>query len=47
MITNTPQNKNKILVADSLELEGLEVSDYHLNLRHQIISTLNTLLTLE
>ena len=27
MITNTSNNKNKILIADILELEGLEVSD--------------------
>ena len=28
MIANTPHNKNKILSADILELEGLEVSDW-------------------
>ena len=27
MITNTPHNKNRILIADILALEGLEVSD--------------------
>ena len=28
MIANTPHNKNKILIADILELKGLEVSDW-------------------
>ena len=28
MIAKTPYNKNKILIADILELEGLEVSDW-------------------
>ena len=28
MITNTPHNKNNMLIADILELEGLEVSDW-------------------
>ena len=27
LIADTPHNKNKILIADILELEGLEVSD--------------------
>ena len=27
MIANTPHNKNKIVIADILQLEGLEVSD--------------------
>ena len=27
MITSTPHNKNKILIADILKLEGLEVSN--------------------
>ena len=28
MIASTPHNKNKSLIADILELEGLEVSDW-------------------
>ena len=28
MITSTPHNKNKILIADILKLEGLEVSNW-------------------
>ena len=28
MITSTPPNKNKILIADILKLEGLEVANW-------------------